>query len=301
MPFSNNDLVSVVIPCYKQAMYLGKAIESVQAQTYKRYEIIVINDGSPDNPDEVVKQYPDVRYLHQTNQGVSKTRNRGLRESQGAYVVFLDADDHLLPNHFQAGVSAFQKTPEVGCVQGAYNWCTSDYKRYVHNCDYKLDHFGTLLFHSIALSAVMWRRDVVMELGGFRDFRRGQDVDLHIRLAQAYPITCHHELIAEYQHYDRSLNWAASLESVMQMYQSHRDYIRKHRQYEPLFQKALAYLREEFGDRLVWEMGMAARAGEMTRCARCFWVLLRFYPKGLANHMWGVFSRRLSQAGNKSS
>lgn len=301
MPFSNNDLVSVVIPCYKQARFLGEAIESVLGQSHQHYEIIVINDGSPDNPDEVVKQYPDVRYLHQTNQGVSKTRNRGLRESKGTYVVFLDADDRLLPNHFQAGVSAFQKNPEVGCVHGAYNWCSPDFTRYVHNCDYKLDHFGALLIHNIATAAVMWRRDVVIKLGGFRDFKRGEDLDLNLRLAQSYPIQCHHELISEYRHYSKPINSAAALESVMRMYESHRHYIRKHRKYERLYQEAIVFPREQFGETLLWEMGIRARAGDVTKVIRYLWLLLRFYPRGLVNHIRRIFSRRVLQARSKSS
>ena len=214
------------------------------------------------------------------------------------YVVFLDADDRLLPNHFQAGVSAFQKNPEVACMHGAYDWCTAAYKRYVHNCDYKfdqyVDRYGVLLIHSIALAAVIWRRDVVMELGGFRDFIRGEDVELHLRLAQRYPISCHHELIAEYRHYDKTLNWAMCLESVMRMYRSQRGYIRKRPEYEPLFRKAIVQMQEVFGSKLVWEMGRSARTGEVAKCLRCLWVLLRFDPKGLVHHIRGIFSRRLS-------
>jgi len=298
---SKNDLVSVVIPCYKQARFLGEAIDSVLAQTYQRYEIIVINDGSPDNPDEVMKHYPEVRYLRQDNQGVSKTRNKGLLESKGAYVVFLDADDRLLPNHFQACLRGFRENPDVGCVHGAYTWCTADDKRYVHNCDYKLDHFGALLIHNIALHAVMWRRDVVMKLGGFRDFKRGQDHDLNLRLAQSYPIHCHHELIAEYRLYYKPLNSAVYLESVMRMYEAHRPYIRKHRQYERLFQEAIVFPREQYGETLLWELGVVVRAGEVTKFIRCLWLLLRFYPRGLANHIRGIFSRRVLQAWSKSS
>jgi glycosyltransferase involved in cell wall biosynthesis len=102
------ELVSVVIPCYKQARFLGEAIESVLAQSYGHHEIIVIDDGSPDNPQEVVMHYPGVKYRHQHNQGVSKARNRGLFESTGEYIVFLDAEDPLIPNNFQAALKAYK-------------------------------------------------------------------------------------------------------------------------------------------------------------------------------------------------
>src|SRR5215212_9690625 len=91
-------LVSVVIPCYNQAHFLSEAIESVLAQTHPNFEIIVVDDGSTDNTSEVAARYPGVRHIRQDNQGLAAARNTGLRESKGTCLVFLDADDRLLPN-----------------------------------------------------------------------------------------------------------------------------------------------------------------------------------------------------------
>ncbi len=91
-------LVSVVIPCYKQAHFLPEAIKSVLAQTYSGVEAIVVDDGSPDNTSEVACRHRDVRCIRQQNQGLSGARNTGLRESRGSFVMFLDADDRLLRN-----------------------------------------------------------------------------------------------------------------------------------------------------------------------------------------------------------
>src|SRR5215210_2105808 len=90
-------LVSVIIPCYNQAHFLGEAIESVLGQSYPNFEIVVVDDGSPDDTAEVAARYPEVRYICQDNQGLSAARNTGLGQSEGEYVVFLDADDRLLP------------------------------------------------------------------------------------------------------------------------------------------------------------------------------------------------------------
>ena len=76
---STHPLVSVVIPCYKHAHYLGEAIESVLNQTYDNYEIIVVDDGSPDNTVEVARQYSQVRLIRQNNQGLSAARNTGIK------------------------------------------------------------------------------------------------------------------------------------------------------------------------------------------------------------------------------
>ena len=89
-------LVSVVIACYNQGRFLGEAIESALRQTYAPIEVIVADDGSTDRTAEVAAAYP-VRCLRQRNQGAPAARNHGFRESHGRFVLFLDADDRLLP------------------------------------------------------------------------------------------------------------------------------------------------------------------------------------------------------------
>src|SRR5690242_20588408 len=99
---SKGPLVSVVIPCYKQAHFLPDALQSVLVQTHKEVEIIVVDDGSPDNVSEVLRHYPSVKCVHQQNQGLSGARNAGFRVSTGSHVVFLDADDRMTPNALEA-------------------------------------------------------------------------------------------------------------------------------------------------------------------------------------------------------
>src|SRR5215831_9104653 len=91
-------LVSIIIPCYNQAHFLSDAIDSARRQTHSRIEILVIDDGSSDNTSEVAASYRDVYCIRQANQGLSAARNAGLRASKGSLLVFLDADDRLLPN-----------------------------------------------------------------------------------------------------------------------------------------------------------------------------------------------------------
>ncbi len=96
----NSDLVSIIIPCYNQAQYLEESVQSAIDQTYPNIEIIVVNDGSPDNTQEVAErlqeQYPNtLRVVTQENQGLSEARNTGIRESLGEYILPLDADDLL--------------------------------------------------------------------------------------------------------------------------------------------------------------------------------------------------------------
>ena len=94
-------LVSVVIPCFNQAHFLVEAIESVRDQIYSNVELVVVDDGSADNSFEVAGRYPDIRRLRQSNRGVAAARNLGFAESRGTLVVFLDADDRLLPERYR--------------------------------------------------------------------------------------------------------------------------------------------------------------------------------------------------------
>src|SRR6266542_3911165 len=99
-------LVSVVITCYNQAHFLSQAIESVLSQTYQIHEVIVIDDGSADHPEQIASKYSMVCFVGHQNRGVSAARNSGWRRSKGEFLVFLDADDRLLPNALQAGLTS---------------------------------------------------------------------------------------------------------------------------------------------------------------------------------------------------
>jgi glycosyltransferase involved in cell wall biosynthesis len=91
-------LVSVIIPCYKQAHYLPEAVESALAQTWPHVETIVVNDGSPDDTEAVAKQYGDrIRYVARPNGGLAAARNTGIAQARGDYFKFLDSDDYLHP------------------------------------------------------------------------------------------------------------------------------------------------------------------------------------------------------------
>lgn len=116
-------LVSVIIPCYNQARYLGEALESVLAQTYPFIEVLVINDGSTDDIEGVLKQYrdlPQLQVIHQENQGIASARNTGLTLAQGSSIQFLDADDWLHPEKIARQVAILSANPDVGLVYSDY-------------------------------------------------------------------------------------------------------------------------------------------------------------------------------------
>jgi len=97
--------VSIIIPCWNQAHWLPEAIESALNQTHKDVEVIVVNDGSPDNTSEVARKYP-VKLVEKENGGLSSARNAGIKASTGEYILTLDADDKILPEFVEKCLEA---------------------------------------------------------------------------------------------------------------------------------------------------------------------------------------------------
>jgi glycosyltransferase involved in cell wall biosynthesis len=110
-------LVSVIIPCYNQAHFLKDAIESVLQQDYPNKEIVVVNDGSPDNTRQVAASFGDALvYLEQENRGLSGARNAGIRASHGGHIALLDCDDTLMPGSLSVRAGFLSEHPEIGMV-----------------------------------------------------------------------------------------------------------------------------------------------------------------------------------------
>jgi glycosyltransferase involved in cell wall biosynthesis len=118
--------VAVIIPCYNHASFLREAIDSVLAQTHPASEIIVVDDGSSDDPASVVENYHDVRFIRQQNQGLSAARNIGLMAAESEKIIFLDADDRLLPEAIRSGLGCFAGSPNAGFVYGGHRRVTKD-------------------------------------------------------------------------------------------------------------------------------------------------------------------------------
>lgn len=115
-------LVSVIVPAYNYARFIGEAIGSLQAQTYQHWECIIVDDGSTDSTREVVAELAAadtrVKYFHQANQGQSAARNTGIRECVGDYIQFLDADDLVEPRKLERQVALLEARREVDIVYG---------------------------------------------------------------------------------------------------------------------------------------------------------------------------------------
>jgi len=190
--------VSVVIPAYNAAWCVGKAIDSVLAQDYRDFEIIVVNDGSTDDTRRVLARFGSaIRVIDQSNGGMSSARNAGIRQARGEFIAFLDADDWWLPSKLGRQVELMRARPEIGFCS-----CTARVEdpdgRLLNlwQCPQSELPFLVHLFRSGAdvpgsCSAVMARRQLVEAAGGFDESLRGaEDPDLWIRLAATTKYAC---------------------------------------------------------------------------------------------------------------
>jgi glycosyltransferase involved in cell wall biosynthesis len=190
---SGAPLVSVIIPAYNVSGYIAEALESVFAQEYARYEVIVINDGSPDTATleaELARFRDRIVYLTQPNGGPSAARNAGILRARGTYVAFLDADDQWLPDCLADQVARATADPGLSVVYGD--------ARIIGNPAYagktlmelarSTDEVTFLSLLSlqcpITTSCAMVRRDACVAAGMFDPaLRRSEDFDLWLRIA----------------------------------------------------------------------------------------------------------------------
>jgi len=117
-------MISIIIPLYNKGIRIRRTIESVLAQTYTDFEVIVVDDGSTDDSAKYVKEYNDYRihYLYKDNGGVSSARNYGFRNSKSDWLLFLDADDELMPNALAAFITLQKKYPKSNYLVGLSKW-----------------------------------------------------------------------------------------------------------------------------------------------------------------------------------
>jgi glycosyltransferase involved in cell wall biosynthesis len=222
-------LISLVIVCYNQAPYLRDAINSVLAQSYQGAEILLVDDGSTDQTSEIAHEYPQVRYIRQNNRGLSAARNTGLHQSRGRYVVFLDADDRLLPNALDAGLALFREQPDCGFVFGAHRNIFHDGSAAPTTLSEPIEqeHYWHLLQSNfIGMHAtVMYSRDAIESAGGFNEnLRACEDYEMYLRIARRRPVRRHGTLVAEYRQHDTNMSrdHAFMLRSVLAVLRAER-------------------------------------------------------------------------------
>jgi len=220
--------VAVIIPTFNHARFLAEAITSVLAQTRPADEIIVVDDGSTDDPGSVVKQFPDVKLIRRNNGGPSAARNTGLRICMADYVAFLDADDRLLPTALESGLACISARPEYAFVYGGHRYISEGGEPIGPDCFKPIEgdpHLALLHANRIIMHAtVLYRRLCLLAVNGFDEaWRRGEDYDIYLRIAERYPIASHPETVAEYRRHGHNVSDAhfKMLRSVLGVLKGH--------------------------------------------------------------------------------
>lgn len=225
-------LVSVIIPCYNYGHFLAEAIESVARQSYPATEIVVVDDGSTDNTAAVAARYPAVRYVYQQNQGLSAARNTGIRQSQGAYLVFLDADDWLLPEALATNAQQLQRHPQAAFVAGAHLKIYDDGRApEAKDAIIPAHPYRALLGQGnfiAMIAAVMFTRWALQEFEYDTSLANCEDYDLYLHITRHHPIVQHHQPLAAYRIHTAAMSAAARpmLQGALKVLSRQRPHLR---------------------------------------------------------------------------
>lgn len=183
-------IISVVIPCYKQAVYLPDALESLLRQTYKKWEGIIVNDGSPDNTERVasvyVKKDSRFKYVEKKNGGLSSARNCGINQALGKYILPLDADDILEPTYLEKAITVFIDSPQTTLV-----YCLGNYFGIKEGLwDLHYENYRALLLGNAIFCSALFRKTDCINIGGYdENMRLGyEDWEFYIRLLNEHSV-----------------------------------------------------------------------------------------------------------------
>jgi len=286
-------VVSVIVPCFNHGRYLREALASVGTPEV-RTEIIVVDDGSSDSTSEVIATFDttnEFRSVRQHNAGLAAARNRGLRESRGRYIVFLDADDRLVPGAIELGVAKLDERPECAFVFGRCRMMDQDGTVLVTPDQPRIvrDHYRELLRQNyIWMPAMaMFRRDPLERIGGFNsDVNAAADYEMYLHLARHYPVHDHAQVVAHYRKHDGSMsrNAARMLRETLAVMRSQRPFLEGDEASLAAYEEGWRMWQDFYGAHLATEIRIAARNYRWLEAASKAAVLALYHPRGLWHH-----------------
>jgi glycosyltransferase involved in cell wall biosynthesis len=283
--------VTVVIPAYNHGHFVAEAIQSVLLQDYAPIETIVVDDGSTDDTAAVVAGFPAVRYQRQENRGLAAARNAGLAIARGELIVFLDADDRLLPGAISTGAAILIANPALGFTAGYSQFITREGEAQptMQPVRGAGDAYLALLRrNSIRNPAmVMFRRDILQRAGPFASgVDACADYELYLRISREHPVAFHDAVVAEYRKHGANMSDNASLmlRQLLEVMRRQRPHLRSPER-EQAFREGLANIRSYYGNRIMSQMRRRVRSGagwrrSMEDVATLAWC----HPAGLAEH-----------------
>ena len=299
-----NVAVSVIIPAYNGALYIAKAIESVLAQDYNNYEILVIDDGSKDNTQEVVNKYQDkVKYIYQENQGVAQARNRGLEIAQGKYIAFLDQDDFFLPHKLSSQVAILEQDSSIGLVNSGWEIVNTEGIKLAavepwYNLP-QLDLESLIIWKPVFLGAMLFRRSWLERCEKFdTTLEQTPDVDLVLRLAGIdCPATWLKQATVAYRQHEKNASKNTSLQAQELDLILERFFSNSH-----LTPKVKALEAESRYQSLVWSAWRLYDTGNLSEMTNYLTKSLKYtkkYPTETVIHWIESFNQYASEYGER--
>lgn len=204
MPIESPPVVTVVIPCFNQARYLPRALASVHAQGWRPIESIVIDDGSADDTAAVAVAHGATRVKRQANRGLSCARNAGLANALGEFVVFLDADDELIPGALAGGVDLLQQNLWASCAAGRCRLMDANGRSLTTKRPVlaTADVYRELLYRNFVWTpgAAIFRRAAIEAIGGFpAELSAAADYAVFLALARRGQLLIHSQDTVRYR------------------------------------------------------------------------------------------------------
>jgi glycosyltransferase involved in cell wall biosynthesis len=259
-----------------------------------RTEIVVVDDGSTDETAEVIEafaQREDFRSIRQRNSGLAAARNRGLRESRGRYVVFLDADDRLAPDALDIAAARLDEHPECAFVFGRCVMMDRDGTLLVTPEQPRLtrDHYRELLRRNYIWmpACVMFRRDPLERIGGFNSrVNAAADYDVYLHLARHYPVFDHGQVVAHYRRHDTNMsdNAGRMLRETLAVLRSQRPFLEGDSASLVAYEEGWRAWQEFYGAHLATEIRRAVRGRRLREAVAKSAVLAVYHPRGLWHH-----------------
>lgn len=286
MPSNKADLVSVIIPCYNHAHFISDAIQSVMKQTYKSVEIIVIDDGSTDETEHVVKSFGNVQYVKQRNRGVTSARNLGLKLSSGSYVVFLDADDRLLSKAIEIGVGSLMANLDCALTFGTFYMIDIEGKRrgLCHPLRQRTYGYRDFLERNFIGNpgVALYRKPLLTAFDGFDTTNQAAgDYDLYLRITNVFPIACHTEPVLEYRRHGSNMSNdpAVMLPACLSALRKQSRIVRGNVPLEAALTRGRIHWKNYYGEQLVIKIYEHAALRKWKNTARCLLQLVINYPE----------------------
>jgi glycosyltransferase involved in cell wall biosynthesis len=187
MRFSYRPEISIIMPTFNRALHIETALQSILGQSFRSWELIIIDDGSTDNTfsilDRYISKFPNIRYMKQSNRKAALARNAGIQASFGRYVTFLDSDDHYLENHLETRITLIEEMQGISMLSGGF---LCDETMMVKDCYHPDKLIG--IRECILGGTMFGKRELFFALEGFNNLEYAEDTDLWNRASKLFDV-----------------------------------------------------------------------------------------------------------------